>query len=150
MLTTRHLLTALMLAAATTPAMAAEHVVRMLNIGSDGTTMVFEPAFVQAEVGDTVRFVPETAGHYVRSLATPGGVSQWNSSEDQPYTVTLEQAGLYFYICPPHLMMGMIGLIQAGPHAANLPAVQASMQAQKGRMYSNSQRVDALLQQVKP
>lgn len=47
-------------------------------------------------------------------------------------------------------MMGMIGLIQAGPNAANLPAVQASMQAQKGRMYSNSQRVDALLQQVKP
>lgn len=29
-------------------ACAAEHVVRMLNIGSDGATMVFEPAFVHA------------------------------------------------------------------------------------------------------
>lgn len=150
MLNRRPLTMALLLATLATPALAAEHVVRMLNIGSDGATMVFEPAFVRAEVGDTVRFVPETSGHYVRSLALPAGTSSWQSSEDQAYTVTLDQPGLYFYQCPPHLMMGMVGLIQAGPAAANLPAVQASMQAQKGRMYSNSQRLDALLQQVKP
>lgn len=149
MLNRHPLATAMLLATLATPALAAEHVVRMLNIGSDGATMVFEPAFVRAEVGDTVRFVPETSGHYVRSLAVPAGASNWQSSEDQAYTVTLGQPGLYFYQCPPHLMMGMIGLIQAGP-AANLAAVQASMQAQKGRMYSNSQRVDALLQQVTP
>jgi len=150
MLTYRPLTIALLLASLSAPVLAAEHVVRMLNIGSDGATMVFEPAFVRAELGDTVRFVPETSGHYVRSLVLPAGARAWQSSEDQAYTVTLSQPGLYFYQCPPHLMMGMIGLIQAGPAAANLPAVQASMQAQKGRMYSNSQRVDALLQQVTP
>lgn len=150
MLTYRPLTIALLVASLSAPVLAAEHVVRMLNIGSDGATMVFEPAFVRAELGDTVRFVPETSGHYVRSLVLPAGASAWQSSEDQAYTVTLSQPGLYFYQCPPHLMMGMIGLIQAGPAAANLPAVQASMQAQKGRMYSNSQRVDALLQQVTP
>lgn len=149
MLTRPYLLPALCLAVLGTPALAAEHVVRMLSMGTDGASMVFEPAFVRAEVGDTVRFVPETSGHYVRSLAVPAGASNWQSSEDQVYTATLGQPGLYFYQCPPHLMMGMIGLIQAGP-AANLAAVQASMQAQKGRMYSNSQRVDALLRQVSP
>ena len=130
------------------PAGAAEHVVRMLNIGSDGATMVFEPAFVRAEVGDSVRFEPASSGHYVRSLTSPDGVTPWNSAEDQPFTVTLQQPGLYFYICPPHLMMGMIGLIQAG-EAVNKQAASDKMQAQKGRMYSNSQRIDELLGKVR-
>lgn len=130
------------------PASAAEHVVRMLNIGSDGATMVFEPAFVRAEVGDSVRFEPASSGHYVRSLTTPDGVAPWSSTEDQPFTVTLQQPGLYVYICPPHLMMGMIGLIQAG-EAVNKQAASDKMQAQKGRMYSNSQRIDELLGKVR-
>ncbi|TJW42925.1 MAG: pseudoazurin, partial [Mesorhizobium sp.] len=36
---------------------AEEHVVQMLNKGEKGA-MVFQPAFVQAAPGDTVRFVP--------------------------------------------------------------------------------------------
>lgn len=130
------------------PASAAEHVIRMLNIGSDGTTMVFEPAFVHAQAGDSVRFEPTNSGHYVRSLTTPDGVTPWNSAEDQPFTVTLQQPGLYFYICPPHLMMGMIGLIQVG-EAVNKQAASDRMLAQKGRMYSNSQRIDELLGKVR-
>lgn len=130
------------------PASAAEHVVRMLNIGSDGATMVFEPAFVHAEVGDSVRFEPASSGHYLRSLTTPDGVTPWNSTEDQPFTVTLQQPGLYFYICPPHLRMGMIGLLQVG-EAVNKQAASDRMQAQKGRMYSNSQRIDELLAKVR-
>lgn len=129
------------------PVLAAEHVVRMLNAG-DGGSMIFEPAFVHARPGDTVRFEPANTGHYVRSLATPAGVAQWNSQEDQPYAVTLDQPGLYFYICPPHLMMGMIGLIQVG-EASNRDAVSEIMKSSKGRMYSNSQRVDELLGQVR-
>ena len=36
---------------------AAEHEVEMLNKGEAGT-MVFEPAFVKAEPGDVIHFVP--------------------------------------------------------------------------------------------
>lgn len=95
-----------------------------------------------------MRFEPASSGHYLRSLATPDGVTPWNSTEDQPFTVTLQQPGLYFYFCPPHLMMGMIGLIQVG-EAVNKQAASDKMQAQKGRMYSNSQRIDELLGKVR-
>ena len=38
-------------------AVAAEHVVQMLNRG-EGGNMVFVPALVRARVGDTIRYVP--------------------------------------------------------------------------------------------
>ncbi len=38
-------------------AQAADHEVKMLNRGSDGGMMVFEPAFLKVEPGDTVTFV---------------------------------------------------------------------------------------------
>ncbi|MBK1682347.1 plastocyanin/azurin family copper-binding protein [Rhodoferax fermentans] len=128
-------------------AAAAEHVVRMLNANDSGS-MLFEPAFVRAEVGDTVRFEPTNSGHYVRSLALPASARPFSSPEDEPFTLKLDHEGLYFYMCPPHLMMGMVGLIQAGA-PVNRQAVAESMLATKGRMMSNSQRVDVLLQQVK-
>lgn len=126
---------------------ATEHVVRMLNLDGD-QTMLFQPAFVNAKVGDTVRFEPTQSGHYVRALAVPAQATAWQSEIDKPFTVKLEHQGLYFYMCPPHLMMGMVGLVQVG-NAVNLDAVRKSMQSSKGRMYSNSARIDALLAQVK-
>ena len=47
------LLTVLLL---TVPAFAAEHTVKMLNSGKDGM-MVFEPAVLSVNKGDTVKFV---------------------------------------------------------------------------------------------
>ena len=41
---------------------AAEHQVKMLNNGKDGT-MVFEPGFLKAEKGDTVKFIKTDASH---------------------------------------------------------------------------------------
>lgn len=129
------------------PAWSAEHVVRMLNAGTDGS-MVFEPAFVHAQAGDTVRFEPTSTGHFVRSLAVPEGAKPWLSEEDQPFVVTLAQPGLYFYNCPPHLMMGMVGLIQVG-EAVNRTAATAVMKSTQGRIYSHGARVDSLLALVK-
>ncbi|WP_349922115.1 plastocyanin/azurin family copper-binding protein [Aeromonas veronii] len=125
----------------------AEHRVRMLNQEGD-ETMLFLPAFVHAQVGDTVRFEPTQSGHYVRSLATPEKAEAWQSELDKPFTLTLTQEGLYFYMCPPHLMMGMVGLIQVG-NPVNKAVVSKQMLANKGRMYSNSARIDSLLTQVK-
>ena len=45
------------------PALAAEIEVKMLNKGSDGQAMVFEPATVKAAVGDVITFVPVDKGH---------------------------------------------------------------------------------------
>lgn len=129
------------------PAWSAEHLVRMLNAGADGS-MVFEPAFVQAQVGDNLRFEPSSSGHFVRSLAVPDGAKPWLSEMDQPFVVTLTQPGLYFYNCPPHLMMGMVGLVQVGD-AVNRSQAAAVMKSTQGRIYSHGARVDSLLALVK-
>jgi pseudoazurin len=134
----------------TTPAWSAEHVIHMLNVGADGP-MVFEPAYVRAEVGDTLRFVPTNTGHFIRSLAVPEGATPWLSSMDQVYEVRMERPGLYFYNCPPHLMMGMVGLVQVGRTdvLGNRTTATEVKNATKGRVYSQSGRIDALLEKVK-
>ena len=55
-LTLKHTVAAVALTFISGVAMAAEHVVEMKNSGADGA-MVFEPGFVKAEPGDTVKFV---------------------------------------------------------------------------------------------
>lgn len=130
-----------------TSATAAEHVVKMLNVGKDGS-MVFEPAYLNVAVGDTVVFEPTNSSHQVRSLSIPEGVEAFKSPLDEKFTLKIEKEGLYFYDCPPHLMMAMIGLIQAGK-PVNREAVEKSMKQNRGRMMSNGKRVDALLQAIR-
>lgn len=48
-------------------ALAKTYEVRMLNKGETGT-MVFEPRFVKADVGDIIKFVPTEQGHNAQSL----------------------------------------------------------------------------------
>ncbi|MBT0569062.1 pseudoazurin [Curvibacter sp. CHRR-16] len=127
---------------------AAEYEVRMLTQSTQGH-MVFEPAYLSVQVGDTVRFVPTQSGHYVRSMAVPDGAANWASKEDETLTVTITHEGLYLYMCPPHLMMGMLGLIQAGaPH--NRQPVQEVAEDKRSRILMNRERLDALLQKITP
>ena len=48
---------------------AAEVEVKMLNKGTEGV-MVFEPAFVKINPGDTVKFVASDKGHNVETIET--------------------------------------------------------------------------------
>lgn len=92
----------------------AEHYdIKMLNYGADGS-MVFEPAVLKAKVGDTVRFIPTNKGHWVQSKVVPEGAEKFLSEEDKELTLTLTHEGVYVYLCPPHRMMNMAGLIQVG------------------------------------
>ena len=127
------------------PALAADHQVQMLNKGANGV-MVFEPAFVQAEVGDTVTFVPTDKGHDVASLPgmLPEGVAEFESKLNEQFVLTLDKPGLYGVKCKPHLPMGMVALIQAGPDAPNYDALATGKLPKKART-----RMDAELAQVK-
>lgn len=112
-------------------AFAATHEVKMLNKGEAGA-MVFEPAFVLAEVGDTVVFVPTDKSHNAETIKgmLPEGVEMVIGKINKEVTITLEQEGLYGVKCKPHYMMGMVALIQAGA-PVNLDA--ASEVKQKGK-----------------
>ncbi|MCC7321829.1 MAG: pseudoazurin [Rubellimicrobium sp.] len=106
---------ALIAAAAAGPALAAEHEVQMLNRGEAGP-MVFEPAFVQAEPGDVIRFVPVDRGHNVESIEglLPEGVDAFKGDIDAPYELTVTEEGVYGVKCTPHFGMGMVMLIEVG------------------------------------
>jgi pseudoazurin len=110
------LLASAVLAASALQASAAEHIINMLNKGADGTAMVFEPSFIRAAVGDTVKFVPVDKGHF--AVAFPGlwpkDVPQAKGKINAEFTVTLEKDGLYGFKCTPHYAMGMVALVQVG------------------------------------
>lgn len=123
---------------------AAEHEVQMLNKGEAGT-MVFEPAFIKAEPGDTVRFIPTDKSHNVEALKDilPEGVEVFKSKINEEYTLTVDEAGLYGVKCTPHLAMGMVALIQVGDAPTNLDAAQSAKLPKKAR-----ERMDAAIAEV--
>lgn len=105
---------------------AAEFEVKMLNKGSDGQTMMFEPAFLRVQPGDTVRFVPTDKGHDAVTIPgmLPDGAEPFKGKLSEELKVTFEKPGLYGYRCLPHFGMGMVGLIAVGDGAPNLEAVR--------------------------
>ena len=91
------------------------YTVKMLNQGATGV-MVFEPAFLKVNVGDTVTFESTDAAHNSASIPgmIPSGASPWNGQLSRDISVTFEIPGVYGYQCTPHAMMAMVGVIQVG------------------------------------
>lgn len=112
---------------------AAEHEILMLNKGERGA-MVYEPAFVQAAPGDTVRFVPTDKGHNAETIKgmIPDGAEPFKSKFNQEITVTLDREGVYGVKCAPHYAMGMVALIQVGK-PVNVEAAKAVRQSGKAK-----------------
>jgi pseudoazurin len=121
----------------------------MLNTGKDGSSMVFEPAFVRVAVGDTVVFKPtQVGGHNSASLLVPPGATAWNGAFDKETRVRIEREGVYLYACTPHKVMAMVGVIQAGK-PVNLAAARDSAQKAAAGFAMNKDRFDKALAQVK-
>jgi len=121
--------------------------IQMLNYGSGTEGMTFEPAFIHAQLGDSITFVPSHSGHNVQSYVVPEGESQWKSALDQTYTIQVNQEGVHLYYCPLHLMMGMVGVIQVGD-AINLDALQQKAPRLRSKVALKPERMDALLEQI--
>lgn len=103
------------------PVFAANIEVHMLNKGAEGA-MVFEPAHIKANPGDTITFVPVDKGHNVESVKgmIPEGAEAFKSKINENYVLTITQPGAYFVKCTPHYAMGMVALIEVGDNPANL------------------------------
>ena len=138
----------LTLLAAAASAHAAEHEVKMLDIGSDKEPMVFEPAVLKIAPGDTVTFLPTTRGHNVESKLVPDGAEAFKSELDEKYSVKLDKEGVYIYVCPPHSMMNMVGVIQVG-EATNMDAVNTRVPKLEKRAMSNKGRLSKYIEQLK-
>lgn len=127
------------------PALAADHQVKMLNKGADGP-MVFEPAFVEAAVGDTVTFLATDKSHDAVSIdgMLPEGATPFEGELSKDLTITVDKPGLYGVKCKPHLPMGMVALVQVGGDASNYDAIASAKLPKKAR-----ERMDAALANVK-
>ncbi len=101
-------------------AFAETHEVQMLNKGSDGDRMVFEPAFVQAAPGDTIRFIATDKGHNAETVKgmIPEGAEKFGGKINEEIEVTLDATGVYAVMCKPHYAMGMVMTIAVGDVAA--------------------------------
>ena len=126
----------------------SEHTVKMLNSGPGGT-MVFDPPVIKVSVGDTIHFKSVDLSHNSASMAgmIPEGASSWAGMLSQDISVTLEKEGVYVYQCDPHVMMAMVGVIQAG-EATNLESIKAAVAAKKSTFIMNADRLDNYLSQL--
>jgi len=128
-------------------AFAKTHEVQMLNKNPDDAKqkMVFLPAFLQVEPGDTVIFKSVDKGHNSVSMKgmIPEGATEWKSKMSKDFEITLDVQGIYAYKCLPHYGMGMVGVIQVGDDTSNLDAVKTAKAPKLAR-----KAIDAALEGV--
>jgi pseudoazurin len=107
-------------------AWASEHVVRLVTEGEQGR-FSFEPPLLFAEVGDTVRFVPEDAMHAVKSVPgmLPDGVAPWRGRMGEEVVVRLDRPGVYGVKCRSGYEVGMVGLLVVGDDPPNWDRARA-------------------------
>lgn len=116
---------ALMSGAFGSSAVAADHVIKMLNKNEAGQTMVFEPDFVKVEPGDKVIFEPTDKNHNSESVKEiwPEGVPLVKGKFSTVVEFTTDKDGIYVFKCLPHYGMGMVAVVQVGK-PTNLDAVK--------------------------
>lgn len=114
-------------------AAAAEVEVKMLNKGAEGL-MVFEPALVKVEPGDTVKFVATDKSHNAESIKNmlPEGAAPFAGKMNEDVAVTFDKSGVYGVKCMPHYAMGMVALVVVGK-PDNLDQAKAVPQAGKAK-----------------
>lgn len=127
-------------------ALAAEHVVEMKNSGADGA-MVFEPGYVNADPGDTVKFVLVDQAHNSTSVEVPEGAESWQGEINEGITVTVEEEGVYVYKCTPHAALNMTGIIQVG-EATNYDSAKKAVDTLTESAATNKDRLTGYFEQV--
>jgi pseudoazurin len=119
----------------TTAGHAAQVEIKLLDKGSGGGMMVFEPAFVKIAPGDSVHFMAVDKDHNVASILgmIPAGAEAFAGKMGRDLTVTFTEPGVYGVKCTPHYAMGMVALIAVGDPQANLDAAKAVPQSGKAK-----------------
>ena len=98
-----------------TPALAADISVDMLNKRDDGAKMVYSEDISTIEVGDSITWLPTSKGHNVEFIAGPDGWDAPRKSKlGKEVEMTFDTPGVYLYQCSPHKTMGMIAIVVVG------------------------------------
>ena len=108
-----------------TPSLAADVTIEMLNKDADGNRMVYSQEIAKIEVGDTVTWLPATKGHNVEMISSPNDM-KFKSKNGKEAKITFDTPGIYYYWCTPHKGMGMIGLIVVGNDLSNVDDIASA------------------------
>ena len=103
------------------------HEVEMLNSHPDSdNAMLFRPRIIQAQPGDTIRFLSVDPAHNSKTYdgMLPDGAEGWNTPLSQDADVVVEVEGAYGYHCVPHKALGMVGLILVGDASVNYESLK--------------------------
>ena len=124
---------------------AETHVVKMLNTSDQGS-MVFEPAFIKINAGDSINFEMVDAGHNAVTVAAPAGSISFDTKYKPSTIVKFDVNGLYLYKCTPHAMMAMAGIIQVSDASNKAEMEKAIMKFENTVMMPNAKtRISDLL-----
>jgi pseudoazurin len=138
-----------LLVATSATANAANIKVAMLNTGAGGAQMVFEPDFIEAKVGDTVEFVVTDVLHQPVSVSVPKGQKGWRTEPSEGIKVKVTKAGVIFFKCETHSILGMAGIIQVGGSKDNLEEAQEAVEEYLEEAAMNKERLPAALAKLK-
>jgi pseudoazurin len=127
----------------TGPSHAATHVVHIFDHTAE-QSMVFEPFYLKIDVGDTVEFKSDSAGHITQSVFVPEGANTWKGQPNEKVSSRFNKEGVYIYECRFHGSLGMTGVIQAGK-ALNLKEARAFYLEYRNKLLMNRERVDAII-----
>ena len=108
-----------------TPSLAAEVAIEMLNKDANGNRMVYSQEIAKIEVGDTVTWLPASKGHNVEMISSPNNM-KYKSKNGKEAEITFDTPGIYYYWCTPHKGMGMIGLVVVGKDLSNIDDVASA------------------------
>ncbi|MEM6385221.1 MAG: pseudoazurin [Pseudomonadota bacterium] len=122
-------------------ALAEAYEVQMLNRNASGS-MVYDPPYLNVQIGDSVKFVATRAGHDAVSIEgmLPEGATPIKGKLNEEITVTFDVEGLYGIKCTPHYAMGMVMLIEVGAQEAtveDLPTDLPERAAERLQAYLN-------------
>ena len=82
--------------------------------------MVYSEDIVNVDVGHTVTWLPTSKGHNVEFVVGPDSFEIPSKSYiNREVSIKFDIPGIYLYVCSPHSIMGMIGLIVVGNDTSN-------------------------------
>jgi len=132
------------------PAFSADHTVEMLS-SSNGQMMVFKPAVLQINPGDTVTWKATNPGHNTASIneMSPDSSLQWDGKINEELKITFTKEGIYGYKCTPHYILGMVGIVSVGDNTTNLSAASAYAADAEKKFATNKDRFSKYINELK-
>ena len=124
------------------PVIASEIIVEMLNKDANGNRMVYSQEVLEVAAGSTVKWVPTDKGHNVEIIASPNDM-KFKSKNGKEASVTFDTPGIYYYWCTPHKGMGMIGLVVVDGDTSNKAQISGAKAIGKSK-----KKLKALLAQL--